>query len=134
MRAIIKLNDEFKINLHDQIKKKNYRVVATKLEEKSLTCNLGIDEQSMLAITQQIITMLETQTTPVPIENDAMQVIEAIKHYDYDKALFLERTFLESKNIPLERSSIYLLLDQITKLIYNLNRIEEHCEIKPQLQ
>lgn len=132
LREIIKLNDEFKKSLHEQVKKRNYRAIVTSLEEKSLTQHLGIDEQSILLITQQLITIIETQTTPVPLENDANQVAEAIKYYDYDKALFLERTFLESKNIPTEHSSIYLLLEQITKLIYNLNRLEINGEIKPQ--
>lgn len=133
LREIIKLNDQIKKDLHEQVKKRNYRGIVTSLEEKSLTHRLGIDEQSMLMITQQIINIIETQSTPVPIENDANQVFEAIKYYDYDKALLLERAFLESKDIPLERSSIYLLLEQITKLIFNLNRLENNSEIKSQI-
>ena len=125
LRGIINLNDDFKADLHDKVKQRNYSEIALMLETKSLNSNLGIDEQSILTITQQIISILETRIIPQSIENDSNQVAEAIKFYDYEKALLLEKNFLISKHKSFDTSSIYLLLDQITKLIYNINRIKE---------
>lgn len=124
LKSIISLNETQKVDLLQQIKEREYRKIIEDLEQLSLQRKLKSNEQSVLMIAKSIINIFETGIVPVPIENDTDQVSIAIACHDYDKALELEYNFLESKNLPQEKSHIYQLLLQITIMIYNMNRKE----------
>lgn len=129
---IITLDEQYKKDLLDKVHKKRYREIISTLESISLTRDLRTDEQSILDVTRSIIDIFETGEIPTIIPNDATNTPEAIKYYDYEKALELEETFLLSKEIPFDKSSIYFLLYEITKLIGNINRLRENnIEVGP---
>ena len=124
IRNIINQDDKYKKDLLDKVKHKRYREIISILESISTTRQLRTDEQSILDITQAIISIFEDNTLPIPIPNKATTVLEAIKYYDYEKALEIETDFLTAKNIPVDSSSIHFLLQEITKLIGNINRLQ----------
>lgn len=126
LKGILNLDEQTKKSLLDKVKGKRYREILTTLDTIGLERPLRIDEQNIYAIVDQIIKNFETGTTPEPIENEAKQVTEAIRYFDYNKALDLESSFLDSKDLPREQSHIYLLLVQITQQIYNMNRLEKN--------
>lgn len=124
--SIITQDDKYKKDLLDKVKQKRYREVISILESISLTRQLRIDELSILEITKAIINIFETGETPTPIPNDATNTADAIKYYDYAKALDLEETFLLSKGMSFDRSSVHFLLHEINKLINNVNRLNNN--------
>lgn len=123
---IITQDEKYKKDLLDKVKHKRYREIISILESISLTRTLRTDEQSILEITQAIISIFETNELPTPIANEATTVLEAIKYYDYQKAMDIETAFLTSKNIPADSSSINFLLNEIIKLIGNVNRLKDN--------
>lgn len=129
IRNIINQDELYKKDLLDKVKHKRYREIISTLETISLTRPLRTDEQSILDITQAIIDIFETQNIPVPIPNNSTNTREAIMYCDYEKALELETDFLTSKGIPVDDSSIHYLLNEITKLIRNINRLNAHDEV-----
>ena len=59
-----------------------------------------------------------------------IHISKQFPEYFYDeKALELETDFLTSKGIPVDDSSIHYLLNEITKLIRNINRLNAHDEV-----
>ena len=123
IRNIINQDELYKKDLLDKVKHKRYREIISTLETISLTRPLRTDEQSILDITQAIIDIFETQNIPVPIPNNSTNTREAIMYCDYEKALEIETDFLTAKNIPVDSSSIHILLQETTKLIGNINRL-----------
>ena len=129
IRNIINQDDKYKKDLLDKVRHKRYREIITILETISLTRKLRTDEQSILELTQAIISIYETQNIPVPIPNESTTVLEAIKFYDYEKAMEIETSFLTEKDISTDTSSINFLLQEIIKLIGNINRLNAHDEV-----
>ena len=126
IRNIINKDEKYKKDLLDKVKHKRYREIISILESISTTRTLRTDEQSILDLTQAIISIFETQQVPVPIPNDATNTKDAIAYLDYEKALELETKFLTEKDKSVDNSSIHFLLSEITKLIRNINRLQSN--------
>lgn len=126
LSQIISINQKQKDELLELVKKKRYREIISLLEELSLTRELRTDESNILSIVRSIIAIFETGSLPAPIPNEATNVTEAIEHYDYEKALELETEFVVSKYLPSDKSSLYILLLEINKLMKNITRLEQH--------
>ena len=125
LSQIIDLNEKYKRTLLEKIKKRRYREILTIIDEISLTRPLKTDESNIQDIVNAIITIFETSEAPIPIDNDATQVSEAIQFYDFKKALDLETEFVVSKCIPSDKSPVYILLLQLNQLIDSVNRLKE---------
>lgn len=123
---IITLDELYKKDLLDKVHKKRYREIISTLESIELTRELRIDEASILAITKSIVDIFETGEIPTPVPNDATNTAEAIRYYDYQKALSLEETFLLEKGKSFESSSVYFLLYEMNKLIDNVTRLKQN--------
>ena len=126
IRNIINQDELYKKDLLDKVKHKRYREIIVTLEEISLTRELRTDEESILDLTQAIIDIFENQNTPVPLPNNATNTKEAIMYFDYEKALELETTFLTAKGMSADNSAINFLLQEIIKLIRNVNRLSSN--------
>lgn len=126
IRNIINQDDKYKKDLLDKVKHKRYREIITILEEISLTRQLRTDEESILDLTKAIIDIFENQNIPVPLPNNATNTKEAIMYFDYERALELETKFLTEKGISVDNSSIHFLLQELTKLIRNINRLNSN--------
>ena len=124
----IDIQTEYKLELLDLVQKKRYREIVTKLEEVALTRDLMTDEKNILEITRRIIEVFETGAAVdlAIIENNATSTSEAIRHYDYEKALEIETKFSFDKKISLEKNPVYILLFTLNQLTKNINRLKEN--------
>ena len=86
------------------------------------------DEKKILEITRRIIEVFETGAAVdlAIIENNATSTSEAIRHYDYEKALEIETKFSFDKKISLEKNPVYILLFTLNQLTKNINRLKEN--------
>ena len=112
---------EYKLELFELVQKRRYREIVATLEETSLSRELQTDEANILEVTKAIIKLFEEGTLPTPIENNARTVSDALKSYDYKKALAIETSFSLSKKIGLENNPLY-------RLLVNLNQLLNHIE------
>ena len=124
----IDIQTEYKLELLDLVQKKRYREIVAKLEEVALTRDLMTDEKKILEITRRIIEVFETGAAVdlAIIENNATSTSEAIRHYDYEKALEIETKFSFDKKISLEKNPVYILLFTLNQLTKNINRLKEN--------
>lgn len=123
---IINQDEKNRQELLVQIKNKRYIDIILKLESISLTRPLRRDEISILELTETIISIIETKNIPETIPNEATTILEAIKCYDYKKAIEIETDFLNNNNLPADSSIINELLMDIIKLINNINRLNDN--------
>lgn len=124
----IDMQTEYKLELLELVQKKRYREIVARLEEIALTRELMTDESNILEVTRRIIEVFETGASVdlAIIENNATTTSEAIKHYDYEKALEIETKFSFDKKIPLDKNAVYILLFTLNQLTNNINRLKEN--------
>lgn len=114
------LEREFKSDILNSVKTKEYSKVIGILKDRQQRRNLSIFEKYVLLITEAIVNLQNTRTVPIKTVYTTDDFYQALVGNNFKLALAINEEFMNRTKGDKENDAINILLLEINKLIINL--------------